>query len=91
MEYDEGPQEGIIIDYIQFLIRNKHYGTAHEYLGSLAPSPLRLLLTEKIARYIAFNSAHCAGTSVQYSPMKRAHVVPSSQTGYVVIDHRTMA
>jgi hypothetical protein len=77
MEYDEGPQEGIIIEYIGFLIRNKHFATAHEYLESLAPSPLRLLLTEKIARYIAFHSAHDAGTLVQRSPMKRAHVMPS--------------
>ena len=86
MEYDEGPQEGIIIDYIQFLIRNKHYGTAHEYLGSLAPSPLRLLLTEKITRYIAFHSAHDAGTSAQRSPMKRTHVVPSSGGGKIEVD-----
>ena len=82
MEYDEGPQEGIIIEYIEFLLRNKHYGPANEYLGSLTPSPLSLLLAEKIARHITFNSARNAGTSVQCSPMKRAHVVPSSQIGY---------
>ena len=91
MEYDEGPQEGIIIDYIQFLIRNKHYGTANEYLGSLTPSPLRVLLAEKIARHITFSSTIRAGTSVQYNPLKRARVAPSNQTGCVLIDHRTVA
>lgn len=91
MEYDEGPQEGIVIDYIAFLIRTKAYTVANEYLTTLPPSPLRLLLAEKIARHIAFSSVHVAGTSVQRSPMKRAHVVPSNQTGYAGSFHQTTA
>lgn len=91
MEYDEGPQEGIIIDYIVFLIRNRHYDTANEFLATLPATPLRLLLAEKIARYIAFSSIAPAGTSVQCSPMKRAHVVPSNQTGYAGSVHQTTA
>jgi len=91
MEYDEGPQEGIVIDYISFLIRTRHFAVANEYLATLPPSPLRLLLAEKIARYMAFSSVHVAGTSVQRSPMKRAHVVPSNQTGYAGFVHQTTA
>ena len=91
MEYDEGPQEGIVIDYITFLIRTRHYAVANEYLATLPPTPLRLLLAEKIARHIAFNSVHVAGISAQRSPTKRAHVVPSNQTGYAGSVHQTTA
>lgn len=91
MEYDDGPQEGIIIEYVEFLIRKKNYGIANEFLATLSPSPLRVLLAEKVARHITFSSARSAGTSIQYSPLKRARVAPSNQTGYVLIDHRTVA
>ena len=91
MEYDEGPQEGIIIDYIVFLIRNRHYDTANEFLDTLPATPLRLLLAEKIARHVAFSSAVHGGTSAQRSPTKRAHVVPSNQTGYAGSVHQTTA
>lgn len=91
MEYDEGPQEGIIIDYIAFLIRTRHYAVANEYLTTLPPSPLRLLLAEKIARYIAFSSIAPAGTSVQRSPMKRARVAPSNQIVSAGSVHQTTA
>ena len=91
MEYDDGPQEGIIIEYINFLIHSKNYEIAKEFLATLSPTPLRILLTEKIARHITFSSTIRAGTSVQYSPLKRARVAPSNQTGYVLIDHRTVA
>ena len=56
MEYDEGPQEGIIIDYIVFLIRNRHYDTANEFLATLPATPLRLLLAEKIARHYGWEN-----------------------------------
>jgi hypothetical protein len=56
MEYDDCPQEGIIIEYVEFLIRKKNYGIANEFLATLSPSPLRVLLAEKVARYIAFSS-----------------------------------
>lgn len=91
MEYDEGPQEGIVIDYISFLIRTRAYTVANAYLATLPPSPLRLLLAEKIARYIAFSSAHDAGTLVQCSPMKRARVAPSNQTVSAGSVHQTTA
>ena len=91
MEYDEGPQEGIIIDYITFLIRMRHYAVANEYLATLPPTPLRMLLAEKIARHIAFNSVHVAGISAQRSPMKRVRVAPSNQIGYAGYVHQTMA
>ena len=91
MEYDDGPQEGIIIEYIDFLIHSKNYEIAKEFLATLSPSPLRLLLTEKIARHITFSMVHRAGTSVQYSPLKRARVAPSNQTGYAGSLHQTLA
>ena len=91
MEYDDGPQEGIIIEYIDFLIHIKNYEIAKEFIHTLLPSPLRMLLAEKVARYIAFSSTIRADTSVQCSPLKRVRVAPSNQTGYVLIDHRTVA
>ena len=91
MEYDDGPQEGIIIEYIDFLIHSKNYEIAKEFLATMSPSPLRLLLTEKIARHITFSMVHRAGISAQRSPMKRVHVVPSNQTGYAGSVHQTTA
>jgi hypothetical protein len=48
--------EDEVIEYIDFLIRKKNYTIAMEFLSRLQPSPLRLLLTDKVFRHNLWSS-----------------------------------